>query len=85
MFYGASKFNGDLSKWDVADGAPLGSNNNNNMVRGARPHSSTVALCRHTDWPPRAACASVHERRLHDGQLRLELAGDEEHQRCTTV
>ena len=49
------------------------------MVRGARPHSSTVALCRHTNWPPRAACASVQGRRLHDCQLRLELAGDEEH------
>ena len=48
QFEGASKFNGDLSKWNVAEESGGYPTKFDDMVFGARPHSSTVALCRHT-------------------------------------
>ena len=59
QFEGASKFNGDLSKWNVAEESGGYPTKFDDMVFGARPHSSTVALCRHDRLTsPRHMCLS---------------------------
>ena len=65
QFYGAASFNADLSKWVVPEKVWSPGNNKfyptefDDTVRGARPHSSTVALCRHDRLTsPRHMCLS---------------------------
>ena len=56
MFNGATSFNADLSEWKKR---LYNVDNWKDSVRGARPHSSTVALCRHDRLAsPRCVCLS---------------------------